>query len=80
MAGEPGKVEPTINFTPAELAEQNKTSGIIQQNFLRNHIEITANSNSPLAALLREEKIMYSNMAIAYCVTAMAAMAKRGKV
>lgn len=77
---EPGKEEPPIKFTPTELAEQTKTIGMIQNNFLRNHIEITSTSNSPLASLLREEKIMYSNLAISFCVTAMAALAKRGKV
>ena len=77
---EPGKEEPPIKFTPTELAEQTKTIGLIQTNFLRNHVEITSSSNSPLAGLLREEKIMYANLAISFCVTAMAALEKRGKM
>jgi len=77
---EPGKVEPPIQFTPSELAEQNKNIQMIQQNFLMNHSEITASSNSPLASLLREEKIMYANLVIKFSVVALAAMAKRGKV
>lgn len=71
--------EPPLAFTQVELQEQQKTSIIIQQDFQRHHVEITAPSNSDMATMIRQEKQMYANMGIAFAVAAMMAMEKRKK-
>lgn len=73
--------KPPINveFTQAELVEMQKTTVMIQQNFLRQHAEITAPSNSDLTDMIRQEKQMYSNLGISYAVNALRAMEKMKK-
>lgn len=74
--------KPPINveFTQNEKAEMQKTTVLIQQNFLRQHVEITSPSNSDLTDMIRQEKQMYSNMGIAYAVNALRAMEKAKKI
>ena len=71
--------EPPITFTPTEAAENQKLCVMIQQNFLREHQEITAASMSDMATMIRQEKQMYASLAIAYAVNAIAALEKRKK-
>jgi len=70
--------KPPINveFTPVELAEMQKTTQLIQSNFQRQHVEITAPSNSDLTDMIRQEKQMYANLGILYAVNALRAMEK----
>jgi len=69
--------ETPVIFTPLEQAENQKTCLLIQQNFMRQHQEITAAASSDLASMIRQEKQMYANLAIAYSVNAIAAMNKK---
>lgn len=71
--------EPPVTFSQAEMQENQKTCLMIQQNFLRQHPEITAPSGSDMATMIRQEKQMYANLAIAYAVNAIAAMNKGKK-
>ena len=71
-----GKIPTNVEFTPTEITNMQKTSQLVQQNFLRQHVEITAPSNSDLTDMIRQEKQMYANMAIQYTVSALAAMEK----
>jgi len=68
-----------VEFTQTEKAEIQKTTVMLQQNFLRQHVEITAQSNSDLTDMIRQEKQMYGNMGISYAVNAMRAMEKMKK-
>jgi len=77
-ANDPDKPEPPINFTPAEQAENQKNAALIQIRFQQQHPEITSNANADITKMIREEKIMYSNMGIAFAVNFIAALAKRG--
>lgn len=78
MSGNLDDNQPPINveFTQTEKNEMQKTTVMIQQNFLRQHVEITAASNSDLTDMIRQEKQMYSNMGISYAVNAIRAMEK----
>lgn len=82
MSGNLDDSKPPINveFTEREKIEMQKTTVMIQQNFLRNHVKITAPSNSDLTDMIRQEKQMYSNMGIAYAVNALRAMEKAKKI
>jgi len=71
------KPDTPIIFTVTEQAQNQKTCVMIQQNFLRQHQEITAAASSDLASMIRQEKQMYANLAIAYAVNAIAAMNKK---
>jgi len=66
-----------VVFTEMENIENNKNIQIIQQNFLKMHVEITAPSNSSLEAMMRDGKMMYGNLGIQYAVQWLAAQAKR---
>lgn len=68
-----------VVFTHAELAEMQKTGVLIQQNFMRQHPEITASANNDLTVMIRQEKQMYANLAIQYTINAIAAMEKAKK-
>jgi len=80
MSGLDGAKPPVqVEFTLAEQTEMQKTTIMIQQNFMRQHQEITAPSNSDLTDMIRQEKQMYSNLGIAYAVNALAAVEKLKK-
>ena len=78
MSGNLDDNKPPVNveFTQVEKAEIQKTVGMIQQNFLRQHQEITASSNRDLTDMIRQEKQVYSNLAILYAVNALRAIEK----
>ena len=69
--------EPPIVFTPTENAENQKNIKMIQMNFQQQHPEITAGANADITKMLREEKLLYANLAITYTVQAVAAIGKR---
>jgi len=70
---------PIVEFTQAEQTEMQKVTVLIQQNFIKQHQEIIAPSNSDLTTMIRQEKQMYSNLGIAYAVGAIASMEKLKK-
>lgn len=75
--GDP-KTPPTpVIFTEMEMIQNNKDSQIIQKLFLQVHPEITSPANSDLAGMIRDEKMMYANLAILFAVQAIAANKKR---
>ena len=78
MSGNLDDNKPPINveFTPTEQAEIQKTTQMLQRNFQKQHVEITAPSNSDLTDMIRQEKQMYANLGIFYTVNAIRAMEK----
>ena len=75
----PGDSKPAtpVIFTEMEMIENNKMSQLIQKLFLQSHPEITSPANSDLAGMIRDEKMMYSNLAILFAVQAIAAHKKK---
>ena len=61
------------NVTNQKMTQQ------IQRLFLLNHVEITSPANSDRASEMRDEKMMYANLGIAFAVQAIAANEKRKK-
>jgi len=79
MAQDPNKPQTPVIFTEMEMVENNKHTQIIQKAFLQQHVEITSPANSDLAGMIRDEKMMYANLGIAFAVNALAANEKRKK-
>lgn len=79
MTQDPNKPQTPVVFTEMEVVENNKNIQIIQKLFLLNHVEITSPANSDLAGMIRDEKMMYANLGIAFAVNAMSANEKRKK-
>ena len=77
MAQDPNKPTTPVIFTEMEMVENNKNTQTIQKLFLQNHPEITSPANSDLAGMIRDEKMMYANLGIAFAVNAIAANEKR---
>ena len=71
------KPDEIIRFTEMETVENNKVITSLQQKFLQNHVEVTAGSTSDLTRMIREEKQLYANLAIAYVVQYYAAQKKK---
>ncbi len=67
----------TVIFSKQELESLNKEVLLIQQNFLKQHIELTSKGNYDITNLFRDEKIMVSNQAILYSVMVQKAMEKK---
>lgn len=76
-AEDPNKPITPVIFTELEAIANQKMTQQIQQAFLKQHVEITSPANSDLAGMMRDEKMMYSNLAIAFAVVAIAANSKR---
>jgi len=70
------KLPRNVEFTQTEITNMQKTTMLIQQNFMRQHVEITAVSTSDLTDMLRQEKQMYANLGIQFAVNALGAMEK----
>jgi len=66
-----------VQFTQAEIELNIKTANQIKVNFMKHHPEIIAPGNSDLTKMIREEKQMYSNLAIDFAVNVVAAMEKK---
>jgi len=79
MTQDPNKPVTPVVFTEMEMIENNKNTQIIQKAFLIQHVEITSPANSDLAGMIRDEKMMYANLGIAFAVNAIAANEKRKK-
>jgi len=79
MTQDPNKPQTPVIFTELEMVENNKHAQNIQKAFLQQHVEITSPANSDLAGMIRDEKMMYANLGIAFAVTALAANEKRKK-
>jgi len=79
MTVDPNKPVTPVIFTEMEMVENNKHTQIIQKAFLLQHVEITSPANSGLAGMIRDEKMMYANLGIAFAVNALAANEKRKK-
>ena len=79
MTQDPNKPQTPVVFTEMEMVENNKNTQIIQKLFLQQHVEITSPANSDLASMIRDEKMMYANIGIAFAVNALAANEKRKK-
>ncbi len=79
MTEDPNKPQTPVVFTEMEMIENNKHTQIIQKAFLQQHVEITSPANSDLAGMIRDEKMMYANLGIAFAVNAIAANEKRKK-
>jgi len=73
---EDDKLPANVEFSPIEITNMQKTTLLIQKNFLRQHVEITAISTSDLTDMIRQEKQMYGNLGIQYAVGALAALEK----
>lgn len=71
------KPEPPIVFSEMEQLDIQKMNNQIQANFLKQHPEITSPANSDLAQMIRDEKMMYSNLAILFACNFHAALKKR---
>lgn len=71
------KPQTPIIFTEMENIANQKMTQQIQKAFLLNHVEITSPANSDLAGMIRDEKMMYANLGIAFTVQAIAANDKR---
>lgn len=65
-----------VEFTQTELANMQKTSTMLQKNFMKQHVEITAMSTSDLTDMVRQEKQVYAILGIQYAVNALASMEK----
>ena len=74
---DPNKPQTPIIFTEMENIANQKMTQQIQKLFLQNHVEITSPANSDLAGMIRDEKMMYANLGIAFTVQAIAANDKR---
>lgn len=79
MSHEQGKPQTPVIFTEMEQIENAKMQKGIHNAFLQNHPEITSPANSDLAGMIRDEKMMYAQLAIAFTVQAIAANEKRKK-
>jgi len=71
------KPQTPIIFTEMENIANQKMTQQIQKLFLQNHVEITSPANSDLAGMIRDEKMMYANLGIAFAVQAISANDKR---
>ena len=68
-----------VIFTESEIFQNQKLIQTLMANFQNQHLEITAVANGSLTTLIREEKLLYANLAIKYCVEFMAAMKKQNE-
>lgn len=66
-----------FDFDAREMADNNKTVISIQQQFQYAHPELNARSNTDLTNMLRDEKVLYANLAIDYAVRMIRAIEKR---
>lgn len=71
--------ETTIVFTDAERQQNEKTTQLVIQAFSQNHPEILASARGDLANMIREEKQVYSNLAIKFAVEYVSALNKKNK-
>ncbi len=78
-SSDPNKPQTPVIFTEMENITNQKMTQQIQKLFLLNHVEITSPANSDLAGMIRDEKMMYANLGIAFTVQAIAAIEKRKK-
>lgn len=76
MGIDDGKPQTPIIFTEMEAIANQKMQAIIQKAFLQQHVEITSPANSDLAGMIRDEKMMYANLGIAFAVQFVAAKRK----
>lgn len=76
-AADSNKPATPVIFTEMENIANQKMTQQIQKLFLQNHVEITSPANSDLAGMIRDEKMMYANLGIAFTVQAIAANDKR---
>ncbi len=73
------KPDIVIEFSPAETAENTKTIQLIIRNFIAQHPELgTIGNIDSMTRMMREEKMMFSQLAIKYTVEYIAAMKKKG--
>lgn len=77
MSHNPKAPDTPVVFTEMENIENNKNIAIIQQTFLKNHVEITSPSNSSLEAMMRDGKMMYANLGVQFAVQFLAAKRKQ---
>lgn len=66
-----------VVFTEMETITNQKMQAIITKAFVLQHPEITSPAQSDLAGMIRDEKMMYSNLAIQFTVQYIAADSKR---
>jgi len=76
---DPNKPVTPVVFTEMENIENQKMQANISKAFLQQHPEITSPANSDRASEMRDEKMMYANLGIAFAVQAIAAHEKRKK-
>lgn len=68
-----------VVFTEQEVFQNQKTIQMIMVNFQTQHPEIISVANGDLTTLIREEKLIYSNLAIKYSVEFLMAMKKKSE-
>jgi len=68
-----------VMFTELENVQNTKMLALVQKNFLQLHPEIVYPAKTDLTSMIREEKILYSNMAIQFAVQFIAAHTKSKK-
>ena len=76
MSAEPNK-DNIVQFSQAEIEQNAKTAAKIKQQFMRNHIEITAKGTTDITNMVRDEKALYANMGIDFAVSFLAALQKK---
>jgi len=69
-----------VQFTQAEAEQNNKLAVQIKQQFMRNHIEITAKGTTDITNMIRDEKALYANLGIDFAVNFVAAVEKKKKI
>lgn len=69
-----------VEFSAEEKTEMMKTLTEINKAFLQNHPEIITGAVNDLTTMIRQEKQVYVNLAIAFTIQSLAAAEKRKKV
>jgi len=74
------KQDNIIQFSQAEVEQNMKLAGQIKQQFMRNHVEITAKGTTDITNMIRDEKALYANLGIDFAVNFVAAIEKKKKI
>ena len=79
MSVEDRKQDNIVQFTQAEAEMNSKLAVQIKNQFMRNHVEITAKGTTDITNMIRDEKALYANLGIDFAVNFVAALEKKKK-
>ena len=74
------KEDNIVQFTQAEVEQNGKMAVQIKNQFMRNHVEITAKGTTDITNMIRDEKALYANLGIDFAVSWIAALEKKKKI